>query len=74
MPEADEELVITGTEDAMVKVSVLLSDPHELATPMVIGNEPLTNGVPEMVPADNVNPLGKALAEKEVGLLLAVIV
>ena len=41
---------MTGTPLARFKVSVLLSEPKALTTPIVTGKAPLTNGTPEMMP------------------------
>ena len=69
-------LVITGTEEAMVRVSTWLSAPYWLAAPMVIGKVPLTIGGPAMTPVagSRFNPAGRPLALNEAGLLLAIMV
>ena len=79
-PVAVPELVITGAlaaADATVNASVrLLPDPPPLAAAMTIENVPAAVGVPEMTPllVLRERPVGRFVAAKLVGLLLAVIV
>ena len=67
---------MTGAQEAIVSVNAALPVPHELAAPITTLNVPLTIGEPEMTPLVEftLKPLGRLLAENDVGLLLAVIV
>ena len=77
VPEADVLLVIDGALPAAetVSVNVAVPVPDAFVAPIVTELVPLAVGVPVIAPVEVLTdkPLGKPLALKLVGLLLAVI-
>jgi hypothetical protein len=75
VPFAVPPLVITGPAELMVNVSVAVPVPPLLVALRVTVEVPAALGVPEIRPVDvfTDNPPGRPVAEKLVGLFVAVI-